>query len=119
MARPTALSDPVLYEKVIEQLALGYPQTLIAESLGVHENTLSGWKKRKDFSRDLALKTAEVAAEPILQVKKTNPLAWLERHNKLREAFAPPKQEVKQEVTGSIEVLLKEIDGKGIPKPGG
>jgi len=102
-------------EDVTDLLAQGIPQVLIAQSYGVPESTLGNWKKRKDFKRMLAAKLVAYGKEKLAKI--TDDKWLLERHTAFREAFAPPKQEVKQEVTGSIELLLKEIDGKGIPKP--
>jgi hypothetical protein len=110
MARPSKLSDPELYQQVIENMAKGVPQILIARSLGVPETTITGWKKRADFRRDLAIKTIEFVGDPIVNVRKNNPLAYLERHPATREAWAPPKI-IENQLT--IQTITVELPKRG------
>lgn len=105
MARPTLLSNPEIFDKIVESLALGMRPSLIADSLGIPETTVCGWKLRKDFRRKLALKKIELAQPAIEQVKDKMPLAWLERHPEFREDFAPPKQSTKVEGVLQVEFV--------------
>jgi hypothetical protein len=108
MARPSPIDDPITREFVITKLASGVSQALIARALGVHENTVGAWKKKKSFLRDLALKTIEIATDPLEQMRKTNPLAFLERHPEFRDDFAPPRQ--KQHVEGELTINFRGFD---------
>ena len=104
--RPSVIHDKKTYEQVIEDLALGVPQTTIAKSLGVDENTVSRWKNRKDFRRDLALKEIELARAPIEQIKLSNPERWLRK--KFKEDWGPEEGEG----LNLLSIMLKgrEID---------
>lgn len=104
--RPSVLHDEEIYRQVVDQMASGVPQVLIANALQVPESTLGNWKKRKDFKRDLALKCIEKGCAPIEKVRKNNPLAWLERHPAYREAWAPPKIIENQLTIQTIQVEL-------------
>jgi len=106
--RPSALHDGQIFEKVVDELALGVPQTLIAKSLGVAENTISGWKKRKEFKKYLALRTIAYVGQPVRAVRHENPLAYLERHPETREAWAPPKIIDQQLTIQTVTVALPQ-----------
>ncbi len=114
MARPTLLSDPEIFNKAIESMALGIRQTLIADALGIPVTTVNSWQKRKDFRTKLALKKIELAQPAIQKVKKNTPLAWLERHPDFREDWAPPKQSTK--VEGVLQVEFIGFAGKSDQK---
>ena len=109
MARPSPIDDPKTREFVIENLAQGMPQALIARAFQVDENTVGSWKKRKDFLRDLALKTLELATDPIKAVRKGNPLAYLERHPEFRENWGP-----KQNLNVDGKIVLEVVREKKI-----
>lgn len=104
--RPSVIHDEKTYKQVIQDMALGIPQSTIARALGVNENTVSRWKKRKDFRRDLALAEMEMSRDPIEKVKSNQPLAWLER--KFRDEWAPPKNQVE----GAISISYSGWDEK-------
>jgi hypothetical protein len=105
MTRPSVLHDPEVMDEVIEKLALGMPQVLIAQSLGIAEPTLSNWKKRKDFRKKFALKCMEVASDPVKAIMKHLPLAWLERHPEFRKQFAPPGKDAPQTAKIIVEII--------------
>ena len=104
--RPSVLHDEDIYQKLLEQIALGVPQTLVAKALGVHDSQVSRWLKRRNIAKDLALRTLENVCEPIAKVRKSLPLAYLERHPATREAWAPPKVLDQQLTINTINVEL-------------
>ena len=104
--RPSVLHDEDIYQKLLEQIALGVPQTLVAKALGVHDSQVSRWLKRRNIAKDLALKMLENVCEPIAKVRRSLPLAYLERHPATREAWAPPKILDQQLTINTINVEL-------------
>lgn len=103
MGRPSALNDPETLDKVVTLMAKGVPQSTIAKSLGLNENTIGRWKKRKEFSRALALKHIELVESPLEKVRDRQPLEWLERHPEFRTEWAPPKKVI--ENTGDKPII--------------
>jgi hypothetical protein len=109
MARPSKMpSDPEVYEQMLESLALGVPQVLIAESLEIKENTLSTWKTKKDFRRDLARKKLEVLQPTVSDFRERYPKEYLERHPDTRSTWAPPK--LQAEFTGpALQITVNQV----------
>ncbi|MFA4826481.1 MAG: hypothetical protein WC593_15125 [Methanoregula sp.] len=99
MARPCKIpEDPEVLDRILENMALGLSSRLIAESLGENENTVKGWKNRKDFNQKLAIKKLEILGAPLRGMADRFPKDFIERHPETREAFAPPTQ--KKELSG-------------------
>ena len=92
--------DPAVYAQMIEDLAYGLPQVLIANSLDVSESAISRWKRNKRFASDLAVKKLEILRDPIKHIAENSKLVFLERHPDTRGDWGPPTQ--KQEVSGTI-----------------
>lgn len=111
MARPCKIpTDPDVYNKMIENLALGMPQVLIANSIGVSDSALSDWKKRPGFRMDLAVRTREILKAPMEALAKSNPGLFLATHPATRESHAPPTQKQETAVTGEIRFRLVNDD---------
>lgn len=104
--RPSLLHDEKIYEQVVDDLALGVPQAVIAKSLKCNESMVSRWVRKKEIARDVAVKTLENVRDPIQKVRKSMPLAYLERHPATREAWAPPKIIENQLTIQTIQVEL-------------
>lgn len=109
MGRPCKIpKDLTVYAKLIEDLAYGLPQVLIANALEVSESAITRWKKQKDFGRDLAKRKLEILAEPIKSIAENSKLIFLERHPDTREEWSPPI--IKQENTHKGEVVFRVIN---------
>lgn len=102
MARPCKIpTDPELLDKILEWMAWGHSSRLIADAIGENENTVKGWKNRKDFSRKLAIKKLEILGAPIKATADRFPKDFIERHPETRETFAPPQ--IRNEISGKFE----------------
>ena len=93
-------TDPEVYQYVIEAMALAVPYRLIGDAIEVNENTVKGWKRRKEIKRDYAKKVIEFLTQPIKTLAKSNPGLLLQTHPETRDVYSPPTQ--KQEVSGTI-----------------
>lgn len=107
MARPCKIpTDPQVLDKILEYMALGLSCRLIAESIGENENTVKGWKNRKDFSQKLAIKQLEILGAPLKGMADRFPKDFIERHPETRETFAPPKQKNETDLKGSMSITF-------------
>ena len=105
MAKPCKVpQDKKVYDQMIEDMAFNISCRLIGDALGVPERTVRGWKKRKDISRDLAVRQLEVLRMPIKAVYVSSPLTFLQMHPETKEDFAPVAQNVK----GSLELIIRD-----------
>jgi hypothetical protein len=113
MGRDSVINDPEILQNVINDMALGLPISEIADAYEVSIKTVYGWKKRKDFKKLLAKENLNAIREPLQAVRKSTPLAYIERHPVTREMWAPPRQktEVGGEIADGLGAILKAMAG--------
>lgn len=107
MARPCKIpKDPIIYQKTLTAMAYGLSCRLIADWLGENENTVKGWRNRKDFNRDYSARCIDLLIEPLMIMRLDKPDVFIQTHPETRESHAPPKQRNETELKGGINVNL-------------
>lgn len=109
MARPCKIpEDPKVLDKILENIAFGLSYRLIAESLGLPESTVKGWKNRPDFRLKLAAKKLEILSGPLKGMADRFPKDFVERHPETRETYAPPKAVTENSGTITVRVVYED-----------
>jgi hypothetical protein len=114
--KPSVLHDPDIRSDIIHKLALGLPQIVIAQSLGINPATVSKWLKRKDIVKELAIKNLEMVQSPLEKVRDNNPLVYIERHPTTRQQWGKDPDQgaqltinlVSRSDTNAIDIKLAE-----------
>jgi hypothetical protein len=118
MGRESVINDPEILQNVIKDMALGLPISEIAKAHEVSVKTVYGWKKRKDFKKILAEENLNAIREPLQAVRKSTPLAYIERHPVTREMWAPPRQktEVGGDLADGFGAILRSLASNAKPR---